>query len=183
MPSADFCTVIPAPRGAGSPDGQPCRSPRVLRTHFHAYACRIYVMAFCASIGFRRFRTAYPAMPPRIRFLFVRPAICLGLPSDSQSPAKPLPLASTSPCRVCGGLPPLSERALPGAPKKNPPGRVFVGNKGGSARVHAPPEHMAQQADLLVLHLLEAVVLVGVLIAIEATQADAGGQPVDLFHP
>lgn len=120
MPSADFCTVIPAPRGAGSPDGQPCRSPRVLRTHFHAYACRIYVMAFCASIGFRRFRTAYPAMPPRIRFLFVRPAICLGLPSDSQSPAKPLPLASTSPCRVCGGLPPLSERALPGAPKKTP---------------------------------------------------------------
>lgn len=120
MPSADFCTVIPAPRGAGSPDGQPCRSPRVLRTHFHAYACRIYVMAFCASIGFRRFRTAYPAMPPRIRFLFVRPAICLGLPSDSQSPAKPLPLASTSPCRVCGGLPPLSERALPGAPKKSP---------------------------------------------------------------
>lgn len=121
MPSADFCTVIPAPRGAGSPDGQPCRSPRVLRTHFHAYACRIYVMAFCASIGFRRFRTAYPAMPPRIRFLFVRPAICLGLPSDSQSPAKPLPLASTSPCRVCGGLPPLSERALPGAPKKKSP--------------------------------------------------------------
>ena len=120
MPSADFCTVIPAPRGAGSPDGQPCRSPRVLRTHFHAYACRIYVMAFCASIGLRRFRTAYPAMPPRIRFLFVRPAICLGLPSDSQSPAKPLPLASTSPCRVCGGLSPLSERALPGAPKKNP---------------------------------------------------------------
>lgn len=120
MPSADFCTVIPAPRGAGSPDGQPCRSPRVLRTHFHAYACRIYVMAFCASIGFRRFRTAYPAMPPRIRFLFVRPAICLGLPSDSQSPAKPLPLASTSPCRVCGGLPPLSERALPGAPKESP---------------------------------------------------------------
>ncbi len=120
MPSADFCTVIPAPRGAGSPDGQPCRSPRVLRTHFHAYACRIYVMAFCASIGFRRFRTAYPAMPPRIRFLFVRPAICLGLPSDSQSPAKPLPLASTSPCRVCGGLPPLSERALPGAPKRSP---------------------------------------------------------------
>lgn len=126
MPSADFCTVIPAPRGAGSPDGQPCRSPRVLRTHFHAYACRIYVMAFCASIGFRRFRTAYPAMPPRIRFLFVRPAICLGLPSDSQSPAKPLPLASTSPCRVCGGLPPLSERALPGAPRKSPLTRASV---------------------------------------------------------
>lgn len=120
MPSADFCTVIPTPRGAGSPNGQPCRSARVLRIHFHAYACRIYVMAFCATIGLCRFRTAYPARPPRIRFLFVRPAIYLGLPSDPQSPAKPLPLASTSPCRVCRGLAPLSGCALPGAPIKRP---------------------------------------------------------------
>ena len=111
MPSADFCAVIPAPHGAGGPDGQPCRSPRVLRTHFHAYACRIYVMAFCASIGLRRLWTAYPAMPPRIRFLFVRPAFCLGLPSDSQSPATPLPSANTSPCRVCRGLSPPSRQA------------------------------------------------------------------------
>lgn len=36
-----------------------------------------------------------------IRFLFVGPAFCLGLPSDSQSPATPLPLANTAPCRVC----------------------------------------------------------------------------------
>ena len=43
-----------------------------------------------------------------IRFLFVRPAFCLGLPSDSQSPATPLPLANTSPCRVCRGLSPPS---------------------------------------------------------------------------
>jgi hypothetical protein len=64
-----------------------------------------------------------------IRFLFVRPAFCLGLPSDSQSPATPLPLANTSPCRVCRGLSPPShqrghhsqtgcayaQRAMPGA--------------------------------------------------------------------
>ncbi|MNO23683.1 hypothetical protein D3C76_134890 [compost metagenome] len=124
MPSADFCTTVPAPHGASSPDEQPCRSPRVLRTHFHAYACRIYVMALRASIGLCRLWTAYPAMLPRIRFLFVRPALCLGLPSDSQSPAKPLPLASTSPCRVCGGLSPLSGCALPGAPQKSPHGRA-----------------------------------------------------------
>jgi hypothetical protein len=69
-----------------------------------------------------------------IRFLFVRPAFCLGLPSDSQSPTTPLPLANTSPCRVCRGLPPPShqrghhsqascacaQRAMPGAPIKNP---------------------------------------------------------------
>ena len=67
-----------------------------------------------------------------IRFLFVRPAFCLGLPSDSQSPATPLPLANTSPCRVCRGLSPPShqrghhsqagcacaQRAMPGAPNK-----------------------------------------------------------------
>ncbi len=30
---------------------QTARPPRVLRTHLHAYACRIYVTAFRASIG------------------------------------------------------------------------------------------------------------------------------------
>jgi hypothetical protein len=45
-----------------------------------------------------------------IRFLFVRPTVCLGLPSDSQSPATPLPLANTSPCRVCRGLSPPSHQ-------------------------------------------------------------------------
>src|SRR5690606_3561725 len=44
------------------------------------------------------------------------------------------------------------------------------------------PEHMTKDADLLFLHLLEAVVLVGVLIAIEAAQADASGQSVELLH-
>ncbi|SPA15072.1 hypothetical protein CBM2633_A50728 [Cupriavidus taiwanensis] len=56
-----------------------------------------------------------------IRFLFVRPALCLGLPSDPQSPGEPLPLANTSPCRVCRGLSPPSECALPGAPQKKTP--------------------------------------------------------------
>ncbi len=40
------------------------------------------------------------------------------LPSDSQSPAKPLPSANSSPCRASTGLPPASRCALPGAPKK-----------------------------------------------------------------
>src|SRR6266498_4254605 len=41
-----------------------CRSPRVLRTHLHAYACRIYVIAFRASIGLRPFLPPHPATPP-----------------------------------------------------------------------------------------------------------------------
>ena len=97
-----------------------------------AYACRIYVTAFRASIGLWQSLLPHPAVPPLIRFLFVRPAFCLGLPSDSRSPATPLPPANTSPCRVCRGLSPPShplghhsqagcayaQRAMPGAHKK-----------------------------------------------------------------
>src|SRR5690554_727341 len=52
-------------------------------------------------------------MPPRIRFLFVRPAFCLGLPSDSPSRETPLPSASTPPCRACRGLSPPSHPEAP----------------------------------------------------------------------
>ena len=52
-------------------------------------------------------------MPPRIRFLFVRPAFCLGLPSDSPSRETPLPSASTSPYRACRGLSPPSHPEAP----------------------------------------------------------------------
>ena len=126
MPSAEFCTAIPTPLDVSS-TWQLCRSPRVSRTHLHAYAaqqvplgdaCRIYAALFRASTGLWPFSMPHPSASPRIRFLFVRPALCLGLPSDSQSPAKPLPLANTSPCRVCRGLAPPSECALPGARKK-----------------------------------------------------------------
>ncbi len=83
------------------------------------------------SVQVLGFEEVCPLTPLRrlIRFLFVRPAFCLGLPSDSQSPATPLPLANTSPCRVCRGLSPPShqrghhsqagcacaQRAMPGA--------------------------------------------------------------------
>ncbi len=50
MPSADFCRPIPPPLDSGS-TGQIDRPPRVMRTHLHAYARRIYVHAFCTGIG------------------------------------------------------------------------------------------------------------------------------------
>ena len=122
MASADFwCPIATPPDGASSRQG--IRSPRVLRTHLHAYACRIYSAASRARIGLHRNSPAYPAALPHIRFLFVRPALCLQLPSDSQSPATPLPSANTSPCRVCKGLAPSSKCALPGA-------RGYGGNRG-----------------------------------------------------
>jgi hypothetical protein len=54
-----------------------------------------------------------------IRFLFVRPALCFRLPSDSRSPTAPLPSANSSPCRVSRRLSPPSKCVLPGASKKN----------------------------------------------------------------
>ena len=52
---------------------------------------------------------------------FADPALCLRLPSDSQSPTKPLPLANTSPCGASRGLSPPSRYALPAAPKEHGP--------------------------------------------------------------
>jgi hypothetical protein len=41
-------------------------------------------------------------------------------------PGHPCRSANTSPCRVCRGLPPPSECALPGAPKKSPGNREIA---------------------------------------------------------
>ena len=89
MASADFCD---ASRRLSTPVAhwQTGRSPRVLRTHLLAYACRIYAASFREVSGFDIFGRLTP-IRRLIRFLFVRPALCLPLPSDSQSPGTPLP--------------------------------------------------------------------------------------------
>src|SRR5580704_2725251 len=63
MASADFWRSIPTPCDVSS-TRQTARSPRVLRTHLHAYACRIYVIAFRASIGLRLCLPPHPTTPP-----------------------------------------------------------------------------------------------------------------------
>ena len=54
MASADFCPSIPSPLNGVSPSqrGQRNRSPRVMRTHFHAYARCIYVYASIQVLDF-----------------------------------------------------------------------------------------------------------------------------------
>ncbi|SFT28215.1 hypothetical protein SAMN03159306_05366, partial [Pseudomonas sp. NFACC48-1] len=108
------------------------RSPRVIRATFLLMPVGSTSQRSVQVLGFGNFGYLTP-LHRLIRFLFVRPAFCLGLPSDSQSPATPLPLANTSPCRVCRGLSPPShqrdhhsqagcacaQRAMPGAPKKS----------------------------------------------------------------
>jgi hypothetical protein len=103
---------------------QTVRPPRVLRTHFHAYACRIYVTAFRASTGLCENWPAHPAVKPlsascssgqRFAYSFLQ------IPSRGGHACRS---ANTSPCRVCRGLTPPSECALPGAQRKRakPPG-------------------------------------------------------------
>ena len=120
--------------------GRQNRSPRVIRATFLLMPVGSTSQRSVQVLGFGNFGYLTP-LRRLIRFLFVRPAFCLGLPSDSQSPATPLPLANTSPCRVCRGLSPPShqrghhsqagcacaQRAMPGAPQKNRPKPVFFG--------------------------------------------------------
>src|SRR5579864_2087290 len=98
---------------------QTARSPRVSRTHLPAYACRIYVAAFRARTGLHKDLPAYPAAPPLSascssgqRFA------CSFLPIPSRDGHR-CRSANTSPCRVCRGLSPPSECALPGAQMKS----------------------------------------------------------------
>ena len=63
MASADFCTRIREPCDPRS-TRHACRSPRVLRTHLHAYARRIYNTAFRTCIGLRIFLPAHPTVLP-----------------------------------------------------------------------------------------------------------------------
>ena len=130
--SADFCRPsrhLTAPVAHGRLN----RSPRVIRATFLLMPVGSTSQRSVQVLGFEDIGLLTP-LHRLIRFLFVRPAFCLGLPSDSQSPATPLPLANTSPCRVCRGLSPPShqlghhsqagcacaQRAMPGAPRKSP---------------------------------------------------------------
>ena len=90
--------------------GRPNRSPRVIRATFLLMPVGYTSQRSVQVSGFGDYGHLTP-LRRLIRFLFVRPAFCLGLPSDSQSPATPLPSANTSPCRVCRGLSPPSRQA------------------------------------------------------------------------
>ena len=65
----------------------------------------------------------------RLAASLLPPASSLGLTSNSQSPATPLPLANTSPCRVCRGLSPPSHSTHRHS-ESNSTGHGALGRKG-----------------------------------------------------
>ena len=98
---------------------QTARSPRVLRTHLLAYACRIYVTVFRASIGLCMYwrlltplRRLYP-LPVRRASLLPTASSRFHLAMDTLAVQLTLPPAG------CRGLSPPSERALPGHQKES----------------------------------------------------------------
>ena len=115
MASADFCHGIRAPRGALSHLRQHGRSPRVLRTHLPAYACRIYVTVFRASTGLCVYLPAHPTVLPLSASCSSGQRFACSFLQIPPRDGHPCRSANTSPCRVCRGLAPPSECALPGA--------------------------------------------------------------------
>ena len=82
----------PAPFDAGSSIGhRPEISPGIAHPPSRLCLSDIRPQRSVQVSGFNDIWPPYPAASPHIRFLFVRPALCLQLPSDSQSPATPLP--------------------------------------------------------------------------------------------
>ena len=99
------------------------------KTHvFHTYAPRIYILPFRVSIGLQRCLPPYPDNMPLMRFLFVRPVLCLRLPSVRTSQYTPCRSASSSPYRANTGLaharraPCLAHKQKTGRPPKAPTG-------------------------------------------------------------
>ena len=131
MASADFCTGFPPPLDGGSTE-VPLGTPAVL----HGYCALTFTLMSVGSMtegnpcgtsrrsvqvsGFDDIGRLTP--PCRLvsascssdqRFAF-------GFLQISSRPEHPCRSANSSPCRASRGLPPPSECALPGAPRKSP---------------------------------------------------------------
>jgi len=79
--SAVIRRPIPTPYSVGS-TRQDDGLPRVRRVTFVPYTCRIYGCTLRVILGFGFGGPLARMQTPHMRFLFVRPALCLQLPSD-----------------------------------------------------------------------------------------------------
>jgi hypothetical protein len=94
MASADFCEPFKIPYGIFSRHRQDRRPPRVRTAAFpphppHLLHHRLMVMGFALSCKLTR------VIQPDMRFVLLRSAFCLRLPSDPTSRWTPLPSASS----------------------------------------------------------------------------------------
>ena len=112
MASADFLPfVVTMFRFEYVYSFSPTRPPRVSVATFASYICCIYTLKFGQYWTSFCYGNSSVSSMPYMQFLFVRPRLCLRLPSDSTSRWTPLPLANSSYCQVCSGLSPPSDSA------------------------------------------------------------------------
>ena len=93
MASADFSQFVVAAHFFHTS----VRSPRAKTKSFPSSTCRIYECWFRVAIGLYLELEVCPQHPPYIRFLFVRPRVCLSLPSDPALRQAPLRFSHTLP--------------------------------------------------------------------------------------
>ena len=79
------------------------RPPRVNVTAFTSYICCIYTLEFGQFRTLFCLANSFVSSMPYMQFLFVRPGLCFGLPSDSASRWMPLPSADSSYRLACSG--------------------------------------------------------------------------------
>lgn len=84
-PSRHLSTPVATPEN----QGQVGRPPRVRRVTFVPNTCRIYARTLRVISGFGCVCPLARMRTPHMRFLFVRPALCLQLPSDPASRQRP----------------------------------------------------------------------------------------------
>ena len=82
------------------------KPPLVNVISFTSYIRCIYALKFGQYRTLFCLANSSVSSMPYMQFLFVRPRLCFGLPSDSASRRTPLPSANSSYCHACSGLSP-----------------------------------------------------------------------------
>lgn len=115
MAAADFWQFIPTPCDAGSPKGKLPDLPGYYALTFTLMPVGYTSRRFRASTGLCENLPAHPTVMPLSAACSSGQRFAFGFLQIPPRDGHPCRSANTSPCRVCRGLAPPSECALPGA--------------------------------------------------------------------
>ena len=118
MAAADFCWLIPSPRDDRSPKANQQTSPGITHS-LSRLSLSDLRRSVRTSIGLCIYWPAHPTASPLSAGCSSEQRFACSFLQIPPRDGHPCCSANTSPCRVCRGLTPPSECALPGAPNKN----------------------------------------------------------------
>src|ERR1700758_3088621 len=117
MAAADFWWLIPSPRDDGSPKANHQISPGITHS-LSRLSLSDLRRSVRTSIGLCIYWPAHPTASPLSAGCSSEQRFACSFLQIPPRDGHPCCSANTSPCRVCRGLTPPSECALPGAPKE-----------------------------------------------------------------